>query len=333
MPVYNGADVLGVAINSILTQTLTDFELLVVNDGSKDTTSQVARSFNDPRIRVIDLATNQGLINALNTGLAEARGEFLARMDHDDIAHPERLQQQIAAMTVSGAVICGSAYQRFGAISGPPITCPLTDTDIRAALPVVSPFAHPTVTMRTEVCRRLGYSSTAKHHEDYELWWRLSNEGTMINLPEVLLRYRVHSGQISAKYRDLQRTGTAVVAVSHLREEGRFRHEYDLHCHNRAISYLPLASLDELEAVGDWLYWLRNSFQTASVDLATRYDRVWRSVCLRQPHLGIRLWGIYKRFLIKDDHVRDDLFVLLTAYGRIGVEDKGIKFLRRILSR
>ena len=162
LPVFNGAETLGSAIKSILVQTLRDFELIVVNDGSTDATIDVARSFADTRIRVVDLERNGGLINALNTGLAEARGEFVARMDHDDICSAERLRCQVNAMHSTNAVICGAAIQPFGAIRGKSFTYPLEDGSIRAALPVVSPFAHPAVMMRTEVCRRLGYSTSAK---------------------------------------------------------------------------------------------------------------------------------------------------------------------------
>lgn len=333
MPVYNGADVLGVAINSILAQTLNDFELLVVNDGSTDGSLQMARSFNDPRIRVIDLAANRGLINALNTGLVEARGEFLARMDHDDIAHPARLKTQVAAMTASGSVICGSAVQPFGAISGHPIVYPLTDGEIRASLPVGSTFAHPAVMMLTEVCRRHGYSLAAKHCEDYDLWWRLSREGKMENLADTLLSYRFHPGQISTMYHRLQLAGTAAVAASQLGQEGRFRHQGDLDCHRRALSYVPLASLDELEAIGDWLNWLQNSFDAANTVVANQYHRAWRRVCSHQPHLGSKLWSIYKRFSPKGANFEADLIVFIAAYVHIGADDQRIKVLRRIFHR
>ena len=333
MPVYNGADHLAGAVSSILAQTLTDFELLIVNDGSTDATLQVARSFNDPRIRIIDLETNQGLINALNTGLAEAKGEFLARMDHDDIAHPARFQQQIRALEESGAVICGSAIQPFGAVQGTPLVFPMADADIRAVLPVASPFAHPAVTMRTDVCQRLGYAASAKHCEDYDLWWRFSEEGTMANLREPLLRYRFHASQISAKYRELQIAGTAAIATGGLAKEGRYRHAHDLQCHNRALSYAPLASLDELDAVGNWLNWLRNTYQVNSPEVSSQYSRVWRRVCSYQAHLGYRLWGVYKRHRSPNTGLQADAIIFLAAYGRMGAGDKNIELLRRVFRR
>ncbi len=333
MPVYNGASSLGAAIGSILRQTLRELELIVVNDGSGDASSQVARSFADPRVRVIDLSVNTGLINALNTGLAEARGEFLARMDHDDLAHPSRLERQVATLTTHNALICGSAIQPFGAIEGPPIAYPLSDANIRAALPVVSPFAHPAVTMRTDVCRRMGYALDAKHCEDYDLWWRLSSHGLMMNLPEPLLNYRFHAAQISNHHRNVQLTGMAAIAATHLEREKRFRDINDLVIHRKTLSYTPLNSLDELEAVGNWLQWLKNSFGDAGREVEPHYQRVWRGVCSRQPHLGASTWSIYKRFRPMGGNWKTDLMVGLSAFGRVSADDPRIKTLRGILRR
>ena len=333
MPVYNGADVLGVAVNSILTQTLIDFELLIVNDGSTDGTLKVIRTFNDPRIRVIDLATNQGLTNALNIGLIEARGEYLARMDHDDIAHPARLEKQIKAMTTSGSVICGSAIQPFGAIKGPAVAYPSTDTDIRASLPVVSPFAHPTVVMLKEVAVKLGYCSTAEHCEDYDLWWRISKEGVMMNLPEALVRYRYHSKQISFKYRINQLSGMANIAVNQLKKDGRFRQQQDLDTHYRSLSYQTLESIDQLDAIGGWLHWLKSSFQIKSNDIDKNYNRVWRGVCSRQAHLGTKIWIIYKKHLHIESDLKSNFMVFLTAYSKLNQDSNKFNLIRKIIGR
>ncbi len=333
MPVFNGAESLDLAIRSILKQSFKDFELIIVNDGSTDTTSSIARSVTDPRVRVIDLETNRGLINALNTGLAEARGELLARMDHDDIAHPKRLQLQADAMDDQDVVICGSAIQPFGAIGGMPITYPLLDAEIRAALPVVSPFAHPAVTMRTEVCRRLGYLPEAKYHEDYDLWWRMAAAGKMVNLAEPLLQYRFHPGQISASQRSTQLAGMAKVAADNLDLEGRFRTKSDLACHQQALSYARLASLDELAAMGDWLCWLRSSFDEAGEAVENHYLRVWRGICSRQGHLGARIWPIYKRFRQGKAALTEDVQVFLAAYTGISPEGRKVRALRRVFRR
>src|SRR5664279_4302143 len=94
MPVYNAADYIGEAIDSVLQQTFTDFELLIINDGSTDSTTQVIRSFNDARIILIDHPVNHGIAAALNTGLSKAKANYIARFDADDICFPGRLQEQ-----------------------------------------------------------------------------------------------------------------------------------------------------------------------------------------------------------------------------------------------
>jgi glycosyltransferase involved in cell wall biosynthesis len=333
LPVFNGADALALAIRSVLVQTLKDFELIIVNDGSTDGTLDVARSFADPRIRVIDLETNGGLVNALNIGLAEAQGQFLARMDYDDICAPERLQRQVDAMSGTDAVICGSAIQPFGAIRGKAIVYPREDAQIRATLPVVSPFAHPAVMMRTEVCCRLGYLASALHCEDYDLWWRMAGEGVMMNLPDVMLHYRFHGSQISAIHRSSQLSGMAEVAIKNLRSTGRFRSVSDLQCHRCALSYEPANTLEELAAIGEWLRWLRESFDGADEVVASHYMRVWRGVCSRQRHLGRGIWAIYKRFKPIKKNLKTDLLVLLAAYGGIGQDDSKVMKLRKFFRR
>lgn len=334
LPVFNGAGLLASAIESILAQTYADFELIVVNDGSSDDSSLVARGFSDPRIRIIDLPTNGGLINALNVGLDEARGEFVARMDHDDIAHPERLERQVSAMFASGAIICGSAIQPFGAIRGKSVAYPLNDAAIRASLPVISPFAHPAVMMRSQVCKRLGYAMTARHCEDYDLWWRISEQGQMINLPDVLLHYRHHSTQVSVTQRAAQLCCMAKIAADNLHRTGRIRSDADLLSHKKALSYGSLSTLCELEAVGDWLYWLRNSYDEVADEVSGHYLRVWRGVCSRQPHLGHGVWKIYRRFRPRGLSLTSaDMVVLLTTYGNLSVDNGVVRTIRKLLRK
>jgi len=109
MPVYNGERYLNEAVDSILGQTFTDFEFLIIDDASTDKTPEILRSYDDPRIRVVTNEENLGLSKSLNKGLALARGEFIARMDADDVSYPYRLQVQHEFMTQHpGAGVIGS---------------------------------------------------------------------------------------------------------------------------------------------------------------------------------------------------------------------------------
>ena len=199
MPVYNTAPHLEQAIVSILDQTFTNFELLLFNDGSTDDSGTVARSFSDARIRLFDQAQNLGYVAHLNHALELARGTYIARMDSDDVAHPDRLARQVALMESHPEVgLCGTAYCEFGSRQGL-VSVPETDAEIRCRMLASSPFGHPTVMMRKAVIERyhLRYDPAAVPAEDYLLWYEFSKVTQLANLPNPLLAYRVHEAQIS----------------------------------------------------------------------------------------------------------------------------------------
>jgi len=198
MPVYNGEKYLREAMESILNQTFRDFEFLIMNDGSQDQSVNIINSYNDPRIRLIHNERNLGLIHTLNRGIEQAGGEYIARMDSDDISLPHRLSKQVDFMDRRPEIgICGAWIEYFMGL-GDVIRLPITDGEIKASLPVMCPLAHPTVMFRAAVVRRHGlwYSHDFPHAEDYELWRRAAGVTCFANIPEVLLKYRIHPGQI-----------------------------------------------------------------------------------------------------------------------------------------
>ncbi|UOQ98306.1 glycosyltransferase family 2 protein [Hymenobacter sp. 5317J-9] len=199
MPVYNCAPYVTEAVMSILNQTFTDFELLIFNDGSTDGSGAVLRGFADPRIRLFDYAENVGYVAHLNHALELARGTYLARMDADDVADPDRLARQVALLQAHPEVgLCGTAYREFGSRQGL-VAVPETDAEIRRWMLRSSPFGHPTVLLRKDVVLEncLRYDAAAMPAEDYRLWYELSRVTQLANLPEPLLAYRVHSTQTS----------------------------------------------------------------------------------------------------------------------------------------
>lgn len=200
MPVYNAADHVEDAIRSILVQTLTDLELVVVDDGSTDESPAILSRLQaqDARIRVLH-QPNGGIVSALNLGLSHCTGVCIARMDADDLALPERLARQWAVFEADPSlVLCGTALKQFGDRHGT-LRFPVSDAGCRALLMTWSCFAHPTVMMRRDVLVRSGlrYEADYQHAEDYQLWSALAAHGRLCNLPEPLLHYRVHDRQIS----------------------------------------------------------------------------------------------------------------------------------------
>lgn len=205
MPVYNAQLYLHEAISSILSQKFDDFEFLIYNDGSTDRSKEIIESFNDPRMIFIDFSYNQGIVALLNMGLQRARGKYIARMDADDIAHPDRFQKQYDFMERNNEyVVCGT---RFNVIGKKEVTqLPLDNDDIKSKMLFITPFCHPSVMMRVEVLQRhkILYDAANVLIEDHELWCRLAEYGKFANLAETLLQYRVHESNISLKKRTQQ---------------------------------------------------------------------------------------------------------------------------------
>lgn len=206
LPVYNGEKYLVEAIDSILAQTFVDFELIMIDDGSTDGSFGILQKYEnqDARVRVFT-RENRGLVATLNEGIDLARGSWIARMDQDDIALPQRFERQLKWLEQTGADICGSWVQRFGTSDKRVVRLHKTDEAIKTEIMFSSPFVHPSVMMRTAMVRQLHYDVTCEKAEDYDFWVRAAVAGwKMTNVPEVLLRYRVHSEQISTKTMILQ---------------------------------------------------------------------------------------------------------------------------------
>lgn len=199
LPVFNADKYVREAILSILAQTYTNFELIVINDGSRDGTELILLEMQEIDSRIIVISReNRGIVDSLNEGINLARGRWIARMDADDISLPNRFELQLKRLEQSGADVCGTWFEYFGAISGIVIRHPLSDSAIRMSLLFGSPIAHPTVMMKTDYAKRLLYRKEWEKCEDYDLWERAAVEGwVMVNEPSVLLMYRQHADQIS----------------------------------------------------------------------------------------------------------------------------------------
>ena len=195
MPVYNAEKYVYEAIDSILRQTFTDFEFLIFDDGSTDSSREIILSFKDSRIRWIGSEINTGYVKHLNDGLLQAKGKYIARMDADDIAHPERFFKQINYLNQHQEVAaCGSWIEFIGSKTGV-LEYPVTHRDIVTHLLLFgNALAHPAVMLRKAVLMEhsLTYEASLEPAEDYELWNRISEVAQLHNLSEVLLTYRVH---------------------------------------------------------------------------------------------------------------------------------------------
>jgi hypothetical protein len=216
MPVRNGERYLDAAVGSILTQTFSDLELLVVDDGSTDESLSMlqAHAANDARVRV-ETQPGRGVAAALNRGLANARGRYVARMDADDISVTGRLAQQVSLLERDPTLVlvgsCVDVLDAGGSVVAR-LDQPSAADAVRDQLIDGNCIVHPTVVFRTDAVRGAGgYRSCFVHAEDYDLWLRLSEKYRLANVPERLLGYRVHPDQVTSD--NLVEQATSVIAA------------------------------------------------------------------------------------------------------------------------
>ncbi len=200
MPVYNGAKYLAEAIESILQQTYTHFELVIVNDGSTDTSEQIILAYEDPRIRYVKNEENLGIVRTRNKLFTLAKGEYLAIMDCDDVAYPQKLALQVSFLEQHPSYgLCGTWAKMIDEeqhIKGY-IQPPSENNMIRINLLFQSSFVQSTVVIRRQALGILQYDEDFPVAEDFDLWERLSRQTQMHNIPQFLLQYRSYSANIS----------------------------------------------------------------------------------------------------------------------------------------
>lgn len=217
LPVYNAAQYVGAAIESVLTQTYGDFELIIVNDGSTDGSRDIIAAFKDDRIRVLDQA-NCGLVPTLNRGVREARAAWIARMDADDISLPRRLEMQMEwlrrnpeVMLLGGFV---STIDEDGRVLSDEVQFPKSHEQIWEILgrrPWV--MCHPTVMFHRQTAIDIGlYHPAYKHAEDAEFFGRMMTRHRAANLPATVLQYRLRPDAVCTEFKDHGRINAELVA-------------------------------------------------------------------------------------------------------------------------
>lgn len=333
MPVYNAERYVANAIRSILEQTYSYFELIIVDDGSTDDTTEIISTFatNDTRIRLICLAHGGGP-RAANAGIAVARGKLIARMDADDIALPERFAVQLAWMQKTDVDICGSCIKRFGAEDGL-IWFPETHEAIRHELLFRVGILHPTMIIRADILKKHPYDEKT-YHDDYELLTRLAPIFRMGNVQQVLLKHRCHTQQSNVVYRD-----------QFIAEQRQFRRTYfhtlfpqattdDYTAIELAAEKTPAVNPVELELAGKWLARLA---QTPDNFLRERMARRWLATCQRSAHLGSACYRLYRQIAPEFGFaaIKGQLKLRLMCTFRCGYESIAYKMLasaKRFLS-
>lgn len=222
MSVFNNAPYLDEAVDSIRAQTMADFEFIIVDDGSSDGSTEILRrhAAADPRIRLIE-QENRGLVASLNRAIAAARAPWIARMDGDDVAMPERFERQLRFVTEHpdyGVVGCQlELIDEGGRTIKQALDFPRSHDAFLTAMEWRPIMSHPAAMIARDLLDQLGgYRAIYRHCEDYDLWLRLSERTKLCSLEAVLLRYRFNPNQVSNRHLLEQKLGAAIAWEAHL---------------------------------------------------------------------------------------------------------------------
>ena len=217
MSVFNGEKYLHEAINSILQQTFTDFEFIIVDDGSTDSTCRIIQSYNDPRIILIS-RENKGMGVSLNEAILSANGIYIARQDADDVSQLDRLEAEVFFLRNNPKYVAvGSWFEQFNESGSLGINrTPVMDSLVRLRLVWGTCFGHGSVMFLRQTAIDAGlYRQAMWPADDYDLWTRLALLGYMTNIPKVLYRYRMHAESASEKHSSKQRQLAKEISLSY----------------------------------------------------------------------------------------------------------------------
>jgi glycosyltransferase involved in cell wall biosynthesis len=273
MPAFNAEEYIAEAIESILNQSYEDFEFLIVEDGSTDATAEIVERYRawDSRIKVFSNKENKGLVYSLNKGLRSSVGEYIARMDADDISVPHRLERQVNFMDSHLDVVVSSAWMKtIGKKVESTWESPVTHEKIMTKLFFHNCVYHPVSFIRKKVLDslKLQYNQNFPKGQDYKLWVDLSEHGKFANIPEILHRYRIHEGQKTRKkltkssgnkFEKLNRRknlpGVRETLLKKFLERNITLKEIEIHA--KLFFEIPFTGYKQVEALQNWIRYLK----------------------------------------------------------------------------
>lgn len=305
LPVYNGEKYLKETVDSILLQSYANFEFLIIDDGSTDESIKIIESFKDQRIRVLRNSKRIKLAGALNRGLKEASSPYIARMDADDIALPDRLQKQVAFMDGHPEIgVCGSAIQIFGEKERKRIeTYPSDAEEIKAYALFDCPFCHPATILRRDMVlgNELFYDGSYYPTEDYELWTRAIDCFPTANLRDVLLKYRVHGASMTGSDWDMmdKQAARIIAKLFDRLNIGYGQSDLEMHRNIGRGRSVRLSDIQSLERAESWLQRLLDENQKRKnmdfPSLEKIVSLVWFRLCMNNTVHGLEVVTRYGR--------------------------------------
>jgi Glycosyl transferase family 2 len=300
IPVFNGERFLRDCINSVLGQTFSDFEIVVVNDGSTDGSPEILHSYSDTRLRMVSHTQNRGLAEARNTGIRSSHGNYIALLDSDDIAEPTRLADQVEAMEQDRELVyLGTWALRFQSHS-PAVTkvwkAEITDTELRILLMFRNRFNASSIMFRRTIVPTELFANIPMA-EDYGFAVAMSKLGKIGNLPKPLVRYRQHGASLTVSKQTLMTECVGNILRTQLEEFGMSPSNRELLIHQHIGRLLLPSSTSLLAECEDWL--CRLSHQN---DMVQRFEpdvfreivsKEWFELCKHGSPGGFSAWRRY----------------------------------------
>jgi glycosyltransferase involved in cell wall biosynthesis len=240
LPVYNGEKYLAESLDSVLAQTYQNWELVIINDGSTDGTENLILNYPDKRIKYLPNDSNKGIIFSLNRGLQESNGEYIARLDADDIALPNRFEKQVEFLSEnSDYALCGSYFQTIDSNGKvlKDVRFPANNRDAQSFLLLHNCFCHSAIMMRSVIAKELKYDEKFQVCEDYDLWYRISRTGKIVNLPVFTTLYRVHENNMSTRKSEIMFIHVNMINKRILDDLGIEYSKTELDTHSNALCY------------------------------------------------------------------------------------------------
>lgn len=303
MPVYNGQRYVGAAIDSVLAQSFSDFELIVINDGSTDASEAIICSYTDPRVRYIRNENNVGLANVRNIGINLVEGDYIAWLDCDDVSHPDRLSKQVALLEKCPDIgVCGTWVKTLGFAEEQIWRYPTDPNFLRSRMLFDDPLATSSVMMRTECVRAKGLKFDLNYPpaEDYELWERISREWKVTNIPEVLTEYRIHNAQTSVIKADKQRQSVWAIQRRLISQLGIEPDEVERELHlDIGVGWKFVGTRERVLSSERWLLQLERANREQGVFPTEAFKAVlgerWFAACRGATGLGFSAWAMFIR--------------------------------------
>jgi glycosyltransferase involved in cell wall biosynthesis len=240
LPVYNGEKYLADTLDSVFAQTYQNWELVIINDGSTDGTENLILIHQDKRIKYLPNDGNKGIIFSLNRGILESNGQYIARLDADDISLPERIEKQVEFLSANPEfAMCGSYFQTIDSKGKllKNVEFPANNRDAQSFLLLHNCFCHSAIMMRTNIAKDLKYDENFQVCEDYDLWYRIARTGKILNLPVFMTLYRVHENNMSTRKSEIMFAHVNKINKRILDDLGIEYSKSELEAHSNALSY------------------------------------------------------------------------------------------------